>query len=65
MALLQQVTSAANGKGPGATSGSGVASLLTRDERTGETFLKVPVPQPEVLDQALRAIGTLLESLRK
>jgi hypothetical protein len=38
---------------------------MARDERTGETYLKVPVPKPEVLDQALRAVGALLESLRK
>jgi hypothetical protein len=36
-----------------------------RDERSGETYLKVPMPQPEVLEQALRAVGTLLESLRR
>jgi hypothetical protein len=38
---------------------------VTRDERTGETFLKLPVPKPEVLEQALKAVGSLLESLRK
>jgi hypothetical protein len=66
MALLQQVSTAAQ---PGAPDSSRPASLggslVTRDERTGETFLKVPVPKPEVLDQALRAVGALLESLRK
>jgi superfamily II DNA or RNA helicase len=65
MALLQQMTSGGNGKGAGSALAGGAASLVTRDERTGETYLKLPVPKPEVLDQALRAIGTLLESLRK
>jgi hypothetical protein len=42
-----------------------IQSLVQRDEQTGETYLKLPVPSPEVLDQALKAVGTLLESLRK
>jgi superfamily II DNA or RNA helicase len=70
MALLQQITSAPrNGSsGKGATSagpGNLVQSLVKRDDQTGETYLKLPVPAPEVLDQALRAVGALLESLRK
>jgi superfamily II DNA or RNA helicase len=62
MALLQQF--AANPP-TGAGSGGPATSLLSRDERTGETYLKLPVPKPEVLDQALRAVGALLDSLRK
>jgi superfamily II DNA or RNA helicase len=58
MALLQQVGAA----GAGAPAGK---SLVVHDERTGEKYLKLPVPPPEVLDQALHAIGALLESLRK
>jgi hypothetical protein len=38
---------------------------VVRDERTGETYLKVPVPSSEALEQALKAVGTLLESLRR
>jgi hypothetical protein len=38
---------------------------VVHDERTGERYLKLPVPPPDVLDQALRAVGTLLESLRR
>jgi superfamily II DNA or RNA helicase len=69
MALLQQVASAArNGSSGGRESaarpGSLVQSLVQRDARTGETYLKLPVPSPEVLDQALQAVGTLLQSLR-
>ncbi len=68
MALVQQLA-AASGKGgaggPGTAAGALGRSLVMRDERTGETFLKVPVPKPEVLDQALKAFGTLLESLRQ
>jgi hypothetical protein len=38
---------------------------VTRDERTGETYVKLPVPPPEVLDRALQAFGALLESFGK
>jgi superfamily II DNA or RNA helicase len=70
VALLQQVSAAARG-GAAADPAAGTRavgpglSLVARDERTGETYLKLPVPPPEVLDQALRAVGALLEGLRK
>jgi hypothetical protein len=70
MALLQQVVGAPrNGSSGGQPSAARPAalgqSLLKRDEQTGETYLKVPVPSAEVLDQALRAVSVLLEGLRK
>jgi superfamily II DNA or RNA helicase len=70
MALWQQFTSAAqNGSAaagrPAASVGGALQSLVRRDEKTGEAYLKLPVPSTEVLDKALRAVGTLLESLRK
>jgi superfamily II DNA or RNA helicase len=37
-------------------------SLIGRDEHTGQAFLKLPMPKPEVLEQALHAIGTFLEA---
>jgi superfamily II DNA or RNA helicase len=70
LAFLEQLTAAAR---PGAAatprkeagpSLSGL-SLIGRDERTGETYLKLPMPKPEVLDQALQAFSTLLQSFRK
>jgi hypothetical protein len=65
MALLQKfVGGKAGGTAPAGES-KPAASLVTRDERTGETYLKVPVPAPEVLDQALQAVGALLQSLRR
>ncbi len=60
MALLEQFAGAAR---PGAAGGP-ASSLVQRDERTGEAYLKVPMPKPEVLDQALQAFQTLLQSLR-
>jgi hypothetical protein len=68
MALLQQFAgAAASGKasGPDRAPAGGVRSLVQRDEKTGETYLKLPVPPPEVLDQAARAFGALLESFRR
>jgi hypothetical protein len=46
----------------GATPG---LTLVQRDQRTGQSYLKIPVPSPEVLDRALSAIGALLERYRK
>jgi len=70
MALLQQITGPARPDGPArpaaaATPRSVVQSLVRRDERTGETYVKLPVPSPEVVDQALRAVSALLEGLRR
>jgi superfamily II DNA or RNA helicase len=60
MALLQQFAGAARGGEQ-----RQAALPVQRDERTGETYVKVPVPPPELLDQALRAVNALLENLRK
>jgi SNF2 family DNA or RNA helicase len=61
MTLLQQLAAPSdNGTAQPAT-----AARVLRDEQTGETFLKVPVPSPDVLEQALKAIRSLLEGLRK
>ena len=70
VALLQQLAGAAR---PAATAarvrgapqaGQGL-SFLARDERTGESYLRFPMPNPEVLDRALQAFSTLLEGFRK
>jgi superfamily II DNA or RNA helicase len=70
LALLQQLAGAAR---PGAAAprvrgaapaGQGL-SFVARDERTGESYLRFPMPKPEVLDRALQAFGTLLEGFRK
>jgi superfamily II DNA or RNA helicase len=39
--------------------------FIGRDERTGEQFLKLPLPKPEVLETALTALGDLLKAFEK
>jgi hypothetical protein len=38
---------------------------VARDEHTGETYVKLPVPRPEVLEKALEVFGNFLQSLRQ
>ena len=61
IAFLQELATVAR---PGSPSMRGL-SFVSRDERTGETYLKVPIPKPEVLDKAPEAISALLESFRR
>jgi superfamily II DNA or RNA helicase len=66
MGLLQQLVKA--GSGPGATSSSNApaqSTLVHRDEKTGESYLRLPVPPPEVVNQTLQAIQALLRSLQR
>jgi superfamily II DNA/RNA helicase len=65
MALLQQLGVAGNGSASAPGGSASRSSLVQRDEKTGETYLKLPVPPPEVLNQALQAVGALLQSLKK
>ena len=62
-ALLQQLA-AASTNGISAANREG-QSFVQRDALTGESYLRIPMPEPEVLDQALRTLSTLLESLRR
>ncbi len=66
MALLQQfATPAANGQARNGQARSEASpTLVQRDERTGETYLRVAMPAPEVLEQVLRGVSALLEGLR-
>ena len=36
-----------------------------RDESTGQTYLKLPLPEPELMERTLQAVGTLLEGFRR
>jgi len=63
LSLLQQLaagkSSAASGKE------SGGLNIVHRDPKTGESYLKIPAPSPEVVDRILGAVSTFLEQLRK
>ena len=65
VALLQQLSGPRDGGASGQAAAPTAKSLVVHDERTGERYVKLPVPPPEVLDQALRAAGALLEGLRR
>jgi hypothetical protein len=43
---------------------SPVASLLDKDEKTGRTYLKIPMPDPKVIEGVFSAIGPLLERFK-
>jgi hypothetical protein len=66
MALLQQFSGGGPKAGDAAGGGPGaLGALVRRDEQTGEPYVRLPVPPPEVLDQALQALGSLLRGLRR
>jgi hypothetical protein len=69
LAILEQLTAGRSATAPGggievAQKLSGL-SLVGRDERTGETYIKLPMPNPAVLDKALQAFGALLQSFKR
>jgi hypothetical protein len=35
-----------------------------RDERSGQSYLKIRMPEPDVVDRVAQALQALLESLR-
>jgi superfamily II DNA or RNA helicase len=57
IALLEQFSA----RGTSATPG---VSLVRRDETTGEEYVRLPLPKPEVLQTLMKALGSLLEGLR-
>jgi len=73
--LLQQLAAACrttsdgpskeNGsKAPNAAAGL-ASSFVQHDAKTGQPYLRLPVPTPEVLDRTLQAVGSLLELFRR
>jgi hypothetical protein len=66
--LLEQLAAAGrsqNGSNQNGQSRPSSPFETTRDDRTGQTYLKVPMPDSQVLNQAYAAINTLMESFRK
>jgi hypothetical protein len=66
LSVLEQLAGA-SGAGPRGNGGGGAPGLtfVRRDEKSGESYLRFPVPSAEVVDRALGAIGALLERFRK
>jgi superfamily II DNA or RNA helicase len=65
MAILQHLVAppaGANGQSGGQ---GGMPGRVCRDEQTGESYLRLPVPPTEVLEQAVGALQQLLSSMRK
>ena len=71
LALLEQLASASgsqngHGKKNGQHQNQAKSPFETAtDDRTGQTYLKVPMPDTDVLNKAFAAINTLMESLRR
>ena len=72
--LLQQLANSARTPGTATPNGNGsssdaisglAASFVQRDATTGQPYLRLPVPSPEVLDRTLQAVGSLLELFRR
>ena len=63
LSLLQQL---ASGKSSAASSKeSGGLNIVHCDPKTGESYLKIPAPSPEVVDRILGAVSSFLDQLRK
>jgi len=66
--LLEQLTAASQGHtGRGASSGratGGVPFQVARDEQTGQTYVKMPLPRPDMLGRALEAVRLLINEFR-
>ncbi|MBA4186674.1 MAG: helicase SNF2 [Planctomycetaceae bacterium] len=61
--LIEQFTRPANTAGKPAANGV-PTSLIRTDDKTGEPYLRLPVPPPQVLEQALGALQKLLSGLK-
>ena len=38
------------------------SDFVGRDEATGAAYLKLPMPNPEMMPQVMQALGTLLQA---
>jgi Helicase conserved C-terminal domain len=63
LSVLEQL--AATSRATAGGNGPSGQSFVRRDERTGESYLRFPIPSQEVLDRALGAVAALLEGYRK
>jgi hypothetical protein len=61
VALLEQLAAASHAAPNGGAEG---LRFVHRDPQTGEDYLRIPVPGPEVLDHVLQTIGALVDRFR-
>jgi hypothetical protein len=62
LAVLEQVAAAARAGSTGRTpADSPFSSFVARDEHTGQSYLHLPMPSPDLLDRALQAFSALLQ----
>jgi hypothetical protein len=50
-------------QGQAGAEGKTRGALIRRDERTGENYLRLPMPHPELLQQALQSLSGLVQQL--
>ena len=62
--LVESLTAASNGNGHGAAAGTGSGWMET-DAETGRTYVKLPVPDPQVLQTLADSLSRLVTGLRK
>jgi superfamily II DNA or RNA helicase len=63
-AVLQRLMAAPSGSGSGSGSGSS-AGLVRKDEKTGESYLRLPVPSEAAVADLVAALGRFLDGTRK
>ncbi len=62
LAWLEQLAAVSTASKDGRADG---LRFVQRDPLTGEDYVRIPVPSPEVLDGALRTIAGLLDRFRR
>jgi hypothetical protein len=65
MAILQQFAAPAGSNGQAGHSQAALPGRVCKDEQTGESYLRLPVPPTELVEQAVGALALLLQSLRR
>lgn len=61
--LLEQLAAAS--RAPSSEPGRNGLRFVQRDPRTGQDYLRIPMPSAEVLDRALTTLGELLGRLKR
>ena len=64
VSFLEQLSHVARGSAQPEAAARPCVSIIRRDRETGEPYVHLPVPKPEVLDKLLAMAGELLRGLR-